>query len=98
MEFTRRSLLASLGLAGLHTLMPLAPTWATSECLFRIAVINDEITQDFEKACQIVAGDFKLQWMEIRSMWDKNVTELNDKEIAEEVKILNRHKPRVTDT
>ena len=97
MEFTRRSLLASLGLAGLHTLMPFSPAWATSECLFRVAVINDEITQDFEKACQIVAGDFKLQWIEIRSMWDKNVTELNDKEIADAVKILKAHKLRVTD-
>ena len=30
-------------------------------CPFRLAVINDEITQDFEKACQIVSGDFGLQ-------------------------------------
>jgi hypothetical protein len=29
-------------------------------CPFRLAVINDEITQDFEKACQIVSVDFGL--------------------------------------
>jgi len=29
-------------------------------CPFRLAVINDEITQDFEKACQIVSGDFRV--------------------------------------
>lgn len=101
MEYTRRSLLAGLGLAGLHTLMPLSRTLAAdapaNECPFRLAVINDEITQDFEKACQIAAVDFRLQWIELRSMWDKNVTELNDKEIADTVKILKAHNLRVTD-
>jgi sugar phosphate isomerase/epimerase len=66
-------------------------------CPFRLAVINDEITQDFEKACQIVAGDFGLQWIELRSMWDKNVTALSDKELADARKILAEHKLRVTD-
>ena len=36
-------------------------------CWFRLAVINDEITQDFEKACQIVSADFGLHWIELRS-------------------------------
>ena len=31
-----------------------------SGCPFRLAVINDEITQDFEKSCTIVAKDFGL--------------------------------------
>ncbi len=53
------------------------------KCPFRLAVINDEITQDFEKACQIVAGDFGLHWIELRSMWNKNVTELNAKEVED---------------
>lgn len=101
MEYTRRSLLASLGLAGLHTLLPFSPAWPTERptgaCPFRLAVINDEITQDFEKACQIVARDFSLQWIELRSMWDKNVTELSDKEIGDAQKILKEHNLRVTD-
>ena len=66
-------------------------------CPFRLAVINDEITQDFEKACQIVAHDFQLHWMELRSMWDKNVISLNTKEVADAKKILAEHKLRVTD-
>jgi sugar phosphate isomerase/epimerase len=60
-------------------------------------VINDEITQDFEKACQIAANEFKLGWIELRSMWDKNVTELTPKQIDEAGKILDEHKLRVTD-
>ena len=94
MGYTRRRVLAGLGLAGLGAACrlwsrkPLASSLTASfaaetgagTCPFRLAVINDEITQDFEKACQIVSGDFGLRWIELRSMWNKNVTELNAKE------------------
>jgi hypothetical protein len=72
MKYTRRSLLASLGGLGIYAAVP--PSFAISEdeslnsrteepsnCPFRLAVINDEITQDFEKACQVAADDFKLR-------------------------------------
>jgi sugar phosphate isomerase/epimerase len=96
MEFTRRKMLAGLGLVGAAAMMP---RWAAGEtkCPFRLAVINDEITADFEKACQIVAGEFGLHWIELRSMWNKNVTALNDKEVADAKKILAEHKLQVTD-
>jgi sugar phosphate isomerase/epimerase len=106
---TRRALLAGLGVAGLATVMlPLIKKTAAasflrslaagvSTCPFRLAVINDEITQDFEKACQIVSADFGLRWIELRSMWNKNVTELNAKQIADAKKIVEEHKLRVTD-
>jgi sugar phosphate isomerase/epimerase len=35
--------------------------------------------------------------MEVRSLWDKNVTDLNQKEIDEAIKILAEHKLKVTD-
>jgi len=66
-------------------------------CPFRLAVINDEITQDFERACQIVSADFGLHWIELRSMWDKNVTELGAKQIEDAKKLLGEYKLRVTD-
>jgi len=66
-------------------------------CPFRLAVINDEITQDFEKACQIAANDFRLHWIELRSMWGKNVTDLTAQQVADAKKILEEHKLRVTD-
>jgi sugar phosphate isomerase/epimerase len=109
MGYTRRRLLAGLGLAGLEAAMPplikkaaassmTAPVAAeTDMCPFRLAVINDEITQDFEKACQIASGDFGLHWIELRSMWNKNVTELDAKQIEDARKILEQHKLRVTD-
>src|SRR6185369_3618380 len=105
MKLTRREVLAGLGLAGIAAVMPplireaaaSSKTSAAGECPFRLAVINDEIAQDFEKACQIVSGEFGLGWIELRSMWDKNVTALNDKELADAKKILVEHKLRVTD-
>lgn len=86
MRHTRRTLLAGLGLAG-----------GADKCPFQQAVINDKITQDFEKACQIVSADFGLHWIELRSMWNKNVTELDSKQVEDTRKILEEHKLRVTD-
>jgi sugar phosphate isomerase/epimerase len=66
-------------------------------CSFHLAVINDEITQDFEQACRITAKDFGLQWIELRGMWNKNITDLDSKEIAEARRILEKYQLRVTD-
>ena len=109
MVYTRREMLAGLGVAGLAAAMqPIVRNAAASPleepleagddaCPFRLAVINDEITQDFEKACQIVSRDFGLHWIELRSMWNKNVTELDAKQVEDARKILDEHKLRVTD-
>jgi len=96
MDHTRRTVLAVLGAAGMGTILP---SWAknSKSCPFRLAVINDEITQDFEKACSIVGKDFGLGWIELRSLWDTNVTELSPKQVADAQKILVEHKLRVTD-
>src|SRR5580698_4594476 len=103
MKTTRRDLLAGLGLLGLGTLLP-KPAQATktnsdspATCPFRLAVINDEITQDFEQACSIASNDFGLQWIELRSMWNKNVTELSATQIDDARKILAAHNLKVTD-
>ena len=109
MGYTRRRVLAGLGLAGLGAMMPplikrsaafsrMNPLVADAPtCPFRLAVINDEITQDFEKVCQIVSRDFGLHWIELRSMWNKNVTELDAKQVGDARKILDEYKLRVTD-
>jgi L-ribulose-5-phosphate 3-epimerase len=66
-------------------------------CPFRLAVINDEITQDFGRACEIASKDFGLNWIELRGMWNKNIVDLDSSEIAEARKILEKNKLRVTD-
>jgi len=64
---------------------------------FRISVINDEITQDFARACEIAANEFGMSWIELRGMWNKNVVNLDAKEIAESQRILKQYDLRVTD-
>jgi sugar phosphate isomerase/epimerase len=64
---------------------------------FRVAVINDEITQDFARACEITAHEFGMEWIELRGMWNKNILKLDAAEIAEARRILESNKLRVTD-
>jgi len=94
MELTRRQMLTALGMAGIGKALPAS---AQRTCPVRLSVINDEITQDFEKACKIASQDFGLQWIELRAMWDKNITELSSKQIEDAKKILAEHNLRVTD-
>jgi sugar phosphate isomerase/epimerase len=111
MTYTRRQILAGMGAVGLGTALSLwgtkmgaaLPATTAHDRMkvgpypFRIAVISDEITQDFEKACQIISRDFGLHWIELRTMWDKNMVDLKEKEQQEARKILQEHKLRVTD-
>jgi sugar phosphate isomerase/epimerase len=102
MEQTRREWIAGLGLLGLGSLLASGAKAAAAlspaaACPFRIAVINDEIAQDFERACSVASKDFGLEWIELRSMWNKNVTALNAKEIEDARKILAAHNLKVTD-
>lgn len=65
--------------------------------LFRVAVINDEITQDFGRACEITSKEFGMDWIELRGMWNKNILKLDAKEVEEARRILEKNKLRVTD-
>src|SRR5580700_6160680 len=64
---------------------------------FRIAVINDEISQDFGRSCEVTAREFGLEWIELRAMWNKNILNLDANEVAEARRILEKYKLRVTD-
>jgi len=64
---------------------------------FRVAVINDEITQDFGRACEVAAKEFGMDWIELRGMWNKNILKLDAKEVEETRRILEKNKLRVTD-
>jgi L-ribulose-5-phosphate 3-epimerase len=64
---------------------------------FRIAIINDEISQDFGRACEVAAQRFGMDWIELRGMWNKNLLKLDAKEIEEARRILEKYKLKVTD-
>jgi sugar phosphate isomerase/epimerase len=64
---------------------------------FKIAVISDEISQDFGHACSVIANDFGLHWVELREIWGKNLQTVSDAEIAEAQKTLAKYSLQVTD-
>jgi L-ribulose-5-phosphate 3-epimerase len=64
---------------------------------FRVSVINDEISQDFGRSCEVAANEFGMRWIELRGMWQKNIVNLDSKEIAEAQRILKKYDLRVTD-
>ena len=64
---------------------------------FRVAVITDEISQDFDRACAVAANEFGMEWVEVRGLWNKNLMNLKSGEIDEARRILHRYQLRVTD-
>ena len=96
--YSRRSFLAGASVAAAATAFkPNLSRAQASQSPFRISVINDEISQDFDHVCSVVAHDFGLSWIELRSMWGKNTMDLSDDQIAESKKILAKYNLQVTD-
>jgi len=55
--------------------------------MFKLGVMTDEISQDFERAVQ-VCQEYQLQTVEIRSVWNKPPQELGDGDVEEIMRIL----------
>ena len=64
---------------------------------FKVGVISDEISDDFDHACFVIAKDFGLRFVELRQIWGKNLQGVSDAQIAEALKILAKYDLQVTD-
>jgi len=61
---SRRSFIAGAGMtAAVCGAQPLFGMTSASQSPFKISVISDEISQDFDHACSVIANDFGLQWV-----------------------------------
>jgi sugar phosphate isomerase/epimerase len=96
-ELSRRTFLKATGAAAVAGTLPLSLVAARFKSTFRVAVINDEISPDFDHACSVIANDFGLEWVELRALWGKNISKLDDAEISRANAILDKYKLRVTD-
>jgi sugar phosphate isomerase/epimerase len=95
---SRRSFVGGAGLtAAAFAARPLLGAVTAADSPFRISVISDEISDDFDHACSVIANDFGLNWVELRGMWGKNLQSSTDAELAEAKRILLKYKLRVTD-
>jgi L-ribulose-5-phosphate 3-epimerase len=64
---------------------------------FKLSVITDEISQDFGHAAEIASKEFGLGYIEIRTLWKKNIVNLDGKELAEVRRIVDKYQLQVTD-
>jgi sugar phosphate isomerase/epimerase len=64
---------------------------------FRVSVINDEISQDFGHVCEVASKEFGMRWIELRGMWNKNIVNLDENEVAEARSLLDKNQLKVTD-
>jgi sugar phosphate isomerase/epimerase len=99
-EISRRSFFvgggAALGVAAMPSVLRAAIV-NKLKSPFKVAVITDEISHDFDHACSVAANDFGMQWVELRAMWKKSLFSLTSAEIEEARRILVKYDLRVTD-
>jgi sugar phosphate isomerase/epimerase len=93
---TRRSFLATAACATAALAAPVRAL-AQKDSPFHISVITNEISEDFDHACSVAANDFGMQWVELRTLWGKNITDLGSDDLARAQAILAKYKLRVTD-
>jgi sugar phosphate isomerase/epimerase len=97
MSSTRREFIGGSMAAMLTAAHPRSARAAGYKSPFKIAVINDEISPDFDHACYVASREFGLGWIELRSMWGKNLMDLGSDQIAEAQRILAKYDLQVTD-
>jgi L-ribulose-5-phosphate 3-epimerase len=95
-SFSRRDFLGGVLATGVLAAMP-KNMFAAVNSPFRVAVINDEIGDDFGHVVEIASQEFGLEWIELRGMWKKNILNLDDAQIAEARRLLDKAKLKVTD-
>lgn len=64
---------------------------------FKLSVITDEITQDLGRALEVASKEFGLGYVELRTLWKKNIINLDEKETAEVKRLLQKFDLQVTD-
>jgi len=88
----RRDLVAS-GAAAL--LLSALPGRAANVEQFKLGVITDEITQNFEEAL-VWAKGFGLEWVELRFVWNKYVTDVSADDVKRAKDLLAKHALKVS--
>jgi L-ribulose-5-phosphate 3-epimerase len=62
---------------------------------FKLGVITDEITQNFEHALEWVKG-YGLEWAELRFVWDKYVTEFTPDDVKRAQDLLAKYGMKIS--
>lgn len=63
--------------------------------MFDLCVITDQVSMDLEYSLQYLQ-DLGVEWIEIHALWDKNIEELNEKEVEKAVSLVEKYGMRVS--
>jgi L-ribulose-5-phosphate 3-epimerase len=98
---SRRKFLSSLGGATAISLASYGHGRATffpaAKSHFKLSVITDEISQDLGHALEIASKEFGMGFVELRTFWNKNIINLDQKETSEAQTLLQKYSLQVTD-
>lgn len=87
-EFLVASLRAAPGAAGL--LLAAQEVKALPLSSFKLGVITDEITEDFEAALDFISR-YSLDWCELRGLWRKNIMNLAQPDLDRARDLIQKH-------
>ena len=89
--------LGALGGGGLATcnLPRLVASTGSLPDRFRLGVISDELSQDFEEALRIMKG-YGLNWVEVRTVWKTYNTEASPEQVQRIRTLLEQHDFKVS--
>lgn len=93
---TRRTFLAT-GARAAGMLAAARFARAQADSPFKISVISDEISPDFDHACSVIANEFGMKWVELRSLWGKNISDLAADDVSRAQAVLAKYDLRVAD-
>ena len=96
-EWIQTSGNAALGMMATPYVSKFSIPEAKLDSVFKLSVITDEITQDFGHALEVAANEFGVGYVEIRGLWNKNIVNLDEKEVAEVQRLLAKYDLKVTD-
>jgi len=96
-EWMKKSGTAALGMIAAPYLNKFSIPEAKLDCVFKLSVITDEISQDFGHALEVAAKEFAVGYVEMRGLWNKNIVNLDEKEVAEVKRLLAKYDLKVTD-
>jgi len=91
-SLSRRRLLTAAPAAFLLTRIP---AWAADVNQFKLGIITDEVSQDFEQALAWVKR-FGLHWVELRFLWNKYVTDLPPDDVKRAKDLLEKYQMKVS--
>ena len=94
-KISRRSFITGISSAA-SLLLPFSLSSKNIGSRIKLSVFTDEISNDFGRALEIAAEEFKISFVELRNLWGKSLLDLDTNEIAESQRLLKKYGLKVS--